>query len=639
MSSEKNNGERFSYVTSLVAGTLITMALSGTLVIAGLQAGILPGVSPLVILFAWGAFSKSVAKPGGREFLNVTQVVGSAGVAVTAGVIFSAPVIQILYRLERLDVPNVDVPTLIYLCIAGALVGSGFVAMGTKAYLTDKSLPAPEARSCYTMIEAAVTDPGKRPNLRVSMFTGLGLSALAPLVQKIKVATEHVVLYRKELLDPAGEATRSFQVDLPYAPIYFGIGALLTLPTAILVFGGSFLRLLGEYILASSPDGSPTAAAFPAESMRWIGGGAMTVAVLYSLVRLFGLTHSREIAQQHDPTLEISKGHRIFQAVTVVVGFAMIAAWLFRDNGFDSFTVWAMVATLVCCGVMVVLGALLSLQIGSSASPVSGTVFVTMLVLCIVAIATGRNTIDGVMIIVPLMVAACVAICAANDSSQDFKTLQLCGVQVQRGFIPQLVELIAGSIAVPCVLYIAHDVYELGSKNLVAPQASMFATVLKTLLLNEDGLSSSWRPIAAGLVIGVLSVVAEIVGKRKGLQLPSMALAVGIYLPPYLGVGIMVGALARYFGDRGAKQRPESILAAAGLIAGAAMFELILGGIIVLDNIVKMGAIEAIDSLTFEFSDRSQNIVACLGIASLIAVILVNSRIARSPSSAAVEGK
>ncbi|MEZ6019099.1 MAG: hypothetical protein R3F17_03070 [Planctomycetota bacterium] len=58
----------------LLFGVLITIVLSGTLVIAGLKAGITPGVSPLVILVAWGAFSKATSGSGGGRFLNIAQV-------------------------------------------------------------------------------------------------------------------------------------------------------------------------------------------------------------------------------------------------------------------------------------------------------------------------------------------------------------------------------------------------------------------------------------------------------------------------------------------------------------------------------------------------------------------------------------
>ncbi|MEZ6019098.1 MAG: hypothetical protein R3F17_03065 [Planctomycetota bacterium] len=53
--------------------------------------------------------------------------------AVTAGVIFTAPLIQVLYADKGLPVPPVDVKTLIYVSIAGALIGYGFVGLTTKS--------------------------------------------------------------------------------------------------------------------------------------------------------------------------------------------------------------------------------------------------------------------------------------------------------------------------------------------------------------------------------------------------------------------------------------------------------------------------------------------------------------------------
>ena len=139
----------------LVFGVIVSTLLAGTLVIAGLKAGITPGVSPLVILFAWGAFSRRLAMGGGSRFLNIAQVAGSAGMAVTAGVIFTAPLVQILHADKGLEVPPVDVVALIILSIAGSLIGFGFVGLGTRQFLTDPTLPAPEARACETMIDAA----------------------------------------------------------------------------------------------------------------------------------------------------------------------------------------------------------------------------------------------------------------------------------------------------------------------------------------------------------------------------------------------------------------------------------------------------------------------------------------------------
>lgn len=633
----------------LIFGVIVSTLLAGTLVIAGLKAGITPGVSPLVILFAWGAFNRRIAAGGGTRFLNIAQVAGSAGMAVTAGVIFTAPLVQVLYTDRGIDalrakgvqmplgsdgavavgkellrlletnglaVPSIDVATLILLSIAGALVGFGFVGLGTRKFLTDPTLPAPEARACETMIEAAVAERQNRPLLGRSLYAGTLASFGALLLTKLGAASEHVVLWSKRQDD------RSFQLDLPFTPIYIGIGGLLTLSTALLVFGGSLLRLIGDYQLAAIAANVDLVSSFPANSMRWVGGGAMTVAVAYSLVRFMGLKSiGGGGSSQTDQLIEVDDRQKGYQRLAIYGGMGLLIGWLFMKDGASPFTFAMGTAVLACAALMVVLGAILSLQIGSSASPVSGTIFVTTLVLCVVALSVGRSTIDDVLLLTPLLVGACVAVCTANDSSQDYKTMQLCGVRVQDGFLAQILGLIGGCIVVPIVLYVAHEAYVLGSDSLVAPQGKMFATLISGLLLESE---LPWYPITIGLGVGGLAVVMDVLGGKRGLQLPSMALAVGIYLPSYLGIGILIGSLCRFVAERGSSQRNESILAAAGLVTGAAILELILGMLIVFAGF-DMARLEILHP-----GDAVRNAVAVIGILGLGGVLWLNSRSHRS---------
>lgn len=610
-----------SDAASLLFGVIISTVLAGTLVIAGLKAGITPGVSPLVILFAWGAFTAATRGAGGRRFLNIAQVAGSAGMAVTAGVIFVAPMIQILHADLGLPVPPVDVASLAILSLAGALIGYGFVGLGTRKFLTDPTLPAPEARACQVMIETAVTEAGRRPRLGSSLYLGLVASFLAPLLVAIGAAVDKIKLYANK--DPE----RPFSVDLPFMPIYIGIGGLLTLSTAVLVFGGASLRLVGDWWVAGLA-GTDQAAAYPASSMRWVGGAAMTVAVGYSLLRFMRPRGGERYDTGDEALLEIDRGKLAWLRVTITVGVAILVGWLVWQDGPTPFAWTISATTLGIAAVMVTLGAILSLQIGSSASPVSGTIFVTTLILCVVARVLERHEISDVLLLAPILTGACVAVCTANDSSQDYKTLQLCGVRVQDGFLAQLLGLLLACLVVPAVLYVAHEAYVLGSDALPAPQGKLFAT-LTTGLLIEGQLP--WAPIRLGLVLGVLAVAMDVWGSRRGMQLPAMALAVGIYLPAYLGVGILIGALFRRVAEGpGGAQRNESLLAAAGLITGAAFFELLLG-------IGILGGLQP-EALVLMSTDGTAGasvptalpvVVAALGILSLGLILYVNSRTRR----------
>lgn len=608
-------------LTPILFGVVISTILAGTLTIAGLKAGITPGVSPLVILCAWGIFAKLATSKTGSRFLNLAQVAGSAGMAVTSGVIFTAPLVQILYKDKGMAVPSVDWATLMLVSFAGALIGWGFVGLATRKFLTDPSLPAPEARACEAMIDAAVAGETERPRLGISLGLGLAVSFVTPLLVNLGIANHHVVLAEKTSGD------RQFSFDAPFDPIYLGIGGLLTLATALLVAGGSFLRLFGDWALTGV--GAEQAAMFPANSMRWVGGGAMTVAVVWSLFRFLGNRTPKDGEEKIDESiLEIDTGSRNMLRLGILSGVAILVGWLFvQEGGITLFGITMSFGVLAMAMIMVTLGAILSLQIGSSASPVSGTVFVTTLVLCLLAILVGRQKLDDVLLLTPLLVGACVAVCTANDSSQDYKTMQFCGVQVRDGFVAQILGLIGGCVVVPLVLYLAHEasvasaaegvVGGLGSDDLAAPQGTMFATLIDGLLLSAE---VPWYPILLGLAVGLMAVGMEIVGEKRDVQLPSMALAVGIYLPPYLGVGILIGALFRFFGEGGKGPRNEGILAAAGLITGAAAFELLLGLAIVTAGFdpARLNIVDGADAM--------KNIVAIVGILAIGVLLFVNYR-------------
>ena len=84
-------------IRTIAIGAVVSGLLSMAIVIATAKAGISPGVSPLVVLFGWIGFGKFLGARL-RPFLSLLQVTGSGGVAVSAGVVFTAPIIQVLAR-------------------------------------------------------------------------------------------------------------------------------------------------------------------------------------------------------------------------------------------------------------------------------------------------------------------------------------------------------------------------------------------------------------------------------------------------------------------------------------------------------------------------------------------------------------
>lgn len=329
--------------------------------------------------------------------------------------------------------------------------------------------------------------------------------------------------------------------------------------------------------------------------MRWIGGGAMTVGVVFSLVKFMMPRRAGEGDNGDASLLDIPQKMMVMLYASIGAGMLLLAVGIFIIDSTDIGYALLMILTIfIMASLMVTLGAILSLQIGSSASPVSGTVFVTTLVCCLVSLGyrnfTGQekseeNSLRNVAGISYMLITACVAVSAANDASQDYKTLQLGGVAPRDGFFGQIAGLLGGSIVVPISYWIAHNAYGLGTDQLPAPQGALFALIIEGILIKE---TVPVVPIIIGLVIGVIAVIIEVSASRRGMQLPAMAFSVGLYLPPALGLGILVGAGSRYAGelayekDNGKCERTyESILAAAGMITGAAFLDLLVGMLVI----------------------------------------------------------
>jgi uncharacterized oligopeptide transporter (OPT) family protein len=102
---------------------------------------------------------------------------------------------------------------------------------------------------------------------------------------------------------------------------------------------------------------------------------------------------------------------------------------------------------------------------------------------------------------------------------------------------------------------------------LQAPQANLMATIIKGVMQGD----LPWGLIFTGMG---LAVVVELMG------FPSLAFAVGLYLPMSLSSGVMVGGLVKLFVDRSKarKQMAEDsgILYSSGLIAGEALIGILL---------------------------------------------------------------
>jgi putative OPT family oligopeptide transporter len=191
----------------------------------------------------------------------------------------------------------------------------------------------------------------------------------------------------------------------------------------------------------------------------------------------------------------------------------------------------------------------------------------------------------------------CISAAIAGDASQDLKTGFLLGATPRLQQIGELIGVIAPATVMGSVLIVLNESYGIGTADgLPAPQATLMSLVIDGVL----NASLPWGFVILGMAI---AAVVEFVFK-----LPSLAFAVGLYLPVSLSTPIMIGGLLRMAltrkwegvgapaaapavrNKRGeddeatgtvlAEKREQGVLFASGLIAGAALVGVLIGGLI-----------------------------------------------------------
>ena len=324
-------------IPALLIGAVLSMVISGALVIATAKAGISPGVSPLVVLIGWvtlGALMRGRLKP----FLAILQVTGSGGAAVSAGLIFTAPIIQISADQMGQEVPDVDIVTTLLACISGSLMGWGFVGLATKRFLTDPRLPAPEAVACDQLIQTATDRPEDRPPVSMSLLPAMVGGFLVAGLVALKRLAELAYVGSVKIGSIGALQLGTIKLPVPLSPLFLGIGALLTFPTAVLVFCGGLINATTKAYSAAN--------GLPGETYRWVGGAAMVVAVLYSLVNYAiegrkSANASKGVplggASYDESLLQLSSGTRTMLVSAILLGAGLLV-WILSRSGIPSFS-------------------------------------------------------------------------------------------------------------------------------------------------------------------------------------------------------------------------------------------------------------------------------------------------------------
>ncbi len=210
--------------------------------------------------------------------------------------------------------------------------------------------------------------------------------------------------------------------------------------------------------------------------------------------------------------------------------------------------------------------------IGSSNNPVSGMAIATLLISTLLLKATGTEGIEGMTAAIVIGGVICVIAAIAGDTSQDLKTGFLVGATPKKQQIGEIVGVAVSAVAIGAILYLLSMAWGgYGSDALPAPQA----TLMKMIVEGVMGGNLPWNLVLVGVFIALMVEV---------LKIPVLPFAIGLYLPIYLSVPMMLGGALRWFLEKrkyaSEKEKDNvvqsGVLYSSGLIAGEGIVGILL---------------------------------------------------------------
>lgn len=613
----------------VLLGALITLAFTAANVYLGLKVGLtfasaIPAaVISMALLYRF--------KDSNILENNLVQTQASSAGALSA-VIFVLPSLLMLGLWAGFPFWQTAL-----VCAAGGTLGVLYTVPLRRVMVVQSSLPYPEGVAAAEVLRVgqAQREPGaastgqRSSGGMVSLAWGTGLAALFGFLSGgLRLLGDAVNFWL-----PAGNVV--FRVAAGFSPALLAAGYLMgaaagmaTLLGLVLCWAVVVPWLMASSTLAEGQALSALALQLWSSKARFLGAGVIGISALWTVATLI-----RPIltAMAQQPVRAASSNPRTAHDATdqdmprhwmLLIGLVSLAVlWGVSDDFIAThlshlsgparallaavcvlFTAVFGFVVAAACGYMAGL-------VGSSASPISGIgiiatilmgVALLMLHTWVPAFADGVAGQAGVGLVL-FMVSVILAMAAiSNDNLQDLKTGYLVGATPWRQQVVLIIGCVVGAVVIPPVLNLLYHAYGFAGalpregmdaqQVLAAPQATLMQQIASGIF---NG-SLDWNMLGLGVAVGVAVIAVDVLLRRSGRgALPPLAVGLGIYLPPTIGMTLTLGAVlgwaiqrrVRAYGvQRGsawvAAAEERGLLLASGLIVGESLMGLLLAALI-----------------------------------------------------------
>jgi putative OPT family oligopeptide transporter len=593
---------------SLTLGLVMAALFSAAAAFLGLKAGqVFEAAIPIAII---GVGVGVVMRRRSTILENVIiQSIGAASGLVVAGSIFTLPALFIL----GLDA---DLVKLFVVALLGGTLGIVFLVPLRRYFVREMhgEFPFPEATATTEVLVAGESGGQQARVLAVAAAVGgvfdfliLHFGAWA------EVFTSRSVPFLKLLAD---KARLVFRLDVLASIL--GLGYIIGLKYAAVICAGSFLSwfllvpVIGHFgtgLTAVVPpvtagDGalisSMAAEAIFRSYVRHIGIGAIAAAGIIGILRswrviakAFGLGLAELTGRKVAHADASERTDRDLSMRTVMGGLVVVALALFAffRLGVLGGQADATKISLIALGVVVVISFLFTTVAARAiatvgTNPVSGMTLMTLILTSVLLVQAGLSGPSGMLAALLIGGVVCTALSMAGGLITDLKIGYWIGSTPAQQQRAKFLGTIVAAATVGAVMLMLNEAYgfvpsaeHAADKVFAAPQANAMAAVINTLLSHEP---VPWLLYGVGALI---ALTMQMIG------VPTLAFALGMYIPLELNAPLVIGGLIAHWVRKSAgadealanARATRGTLIASGFIAGGALMGVFAAGLKILN--------------------------------------------------------
>ena len=532
---------------------------------------------------------------------NMARTTASVGEALVAGAIFTIPAFVITGVWDELQYWESTA-----IMLVGGVLGVLFIIVLRRTLVVEAELPFPESVAAAELVKAG---QGGRQTGAAYVFKAMGMAGAWELLKNangLKLvadsATTFVSLGRStiEMMGQQVSYVGGFLLQSPGAsPALVGVGFIVGPQIAATLFAGAVLGWLllvplGLFLnptLAAQATGDGAFVDLSMEvwqkQVRPLAVGTMIVAAFYTLYRLRtslfqgigrALGHLQTSQEGSAGRQDIDIGFRKVGLAIGALAVPLFGLYWYFSGSFGGAILLTVLMVILGFLFAAVAGYLVGV-LGSSNNPISGLTLSTLLIAAIVMVGIGVTGSSGILGVLAVAGVVCCACGIAGDMLQDLKVGHILGGTPWKMQIGELIGVTVAAMVLIYPMILMDRVYEIGSPELPAPQASLMALMSEGIVGGE----MAWPLVIAGMALaGVLILI--------GAPSP-MLIAVGMYLPLASTAGIFVGGLVRWWLARSLDQRQATgeqrtraantgVLLSSGFIAGEALMAVMLAFVV-----------------------------------------------------------